>query len=81
MNTRSRMRGRNADRLDARVRQRAAQERHLLHARAADVADILAAPAHVAVVLLAQEPRADALLTDVLCHARSSPSSPNSFYL
>ena len=48
--------------VDARVRQRAAQERHLPHARQPDVADILAAAAHVAVVLLAQEPRADALV-------------------
>ena len=61
--------GRDADRLDARVCQRAAQERHLQHARQLDVADILAAPAHVAVVLLAHEPRADALVDDVPCHA------------
>ena len=52
---------RDRDALDARVRDRAAEERHLQHAGQADVADILPPPAHVAVVLLAQEPRADAL--------------------
>ena len=55
---------RDADRADARMRQRAPQERHLQHARQLDVADVLAAPAHIAVVLLADEPRADALV----CH-------------
>ena len=54
-------RRRDADAPDARMRQRAAQERHLQHARQPDVADILAAPAHVAVVLLAQEACAYAL--------------------
>jgi hypothetical protein len=72
--------GRDADRFDAGVCQGAPKERHLLHPGQTDVANILAAPAHVAVVLLAEEARADALLSDVLCHARSSPSSPNSFY-
>ena len=52
---------RDRDALDARVRDRASEERHLQHAGQADVADILATAAHVAVVLLAQEPRADAL--------------------
>ena len=49
---------RDADARDARMRQRAAQERHLLHARQPDVADILPAAAHVAVVLLAAKPGA-----------------------
>ena len=52
----------DADALDARVRQRAAQKRYLQHARQLDIADILTPPAHVAVVLLAHEPRADALV-------------------
>jgi hypothetical protein len=56
---------RNLDRLDARVRQGASQKRHLQHAGQADVADVLAPAAHVAVVLLAQQPRADALLRHV----------------
>ena len=65
-------RRRNADALDARMRQRAAQERHLQHAGQPDVADILPAPAHVAVVFLAQQPRADALsATQPPTHARS----------
>ena len=58
-------RRRDRDALDARVRDGAAQERHLQHAGQPDVADILPAPAHVAVVLLAQQPRPDALLR---CH-------------
>jgi hypothetical protein len=37
-----------------------------LHAGQADIADVLAAPAHEAVVLLAQEARADALLGHVV---------------
>ena len=81
MKTRSRSAGGMLIDLDARVRQRAAQERHLQHARQPDVADILAAPAHVAVVLLAQEPRADALVDDVPCHALLPRLFPHSFYL
>ena len=42
--------------------QRAAEKCHLLHARQPDVAHVLAAAAHEAIVFLAQEPRADALL-------------------
>ena len=63
-------RRRDADAPDARMRQRAPQERHLLHARQPYVAHILAAPAHVAVVLLAQQARADALVGHApsLCH-------------
>ena len=38
-------------------------------------------PAHVAVVLLAQEPRADALVDDVPCHALLPRLLPHSFYL
>ena len=81
MKTRSRIAGGMLIGLDARVRQRAAQERHLQHARQPDVADILPAPAHVAVVLLAQEPRADALVDDVPCHALLPRLLPHSFYL
>ena len=66
---------------DARVRQRAAQERDFQHARQLDVANILAAPAHEAVVLLAHEPRADALVDDVPCHALLPRLFPHSFYL
>jgi hypothetical protein len=43
MNTRARIAGGNADASDARVRQRAPQERHLQHARQPYVADILPA--------------------------------------
>ena len=53
------IRDRNA--ADARVRDRAAHERDLFHAGQADVADELAAAAQVAVVLLADQPAADAL--------------------
>ncbi len=52
---------RHMDAADARMRQRAAHERHVLQAGQADVGDELAAPAHQAVVLLARQPRADAL--------------------
>ena len=41
--------------------ERAAQKRDVLHARQLDVADELAPTAHVAVILLAEEPCADAL--------------------
>ncbi len=63
-------RRRDTDGPDARMRERAAQERHLHHAGQAYVPDILPAPAHIAVVLLAQQPRADALPF----HARPSPA-------
>jgi hypothetical protein len=44
------------------MRQRAAEKGYFLHAGQTDVAHILATAAHVAIVFLAQEPRADALL-------------------
>ncbi len=47
--------------LDARMRQRTANESDILQACQADVGDILAAPAQEAVVLLARHSCADAL--------------------
>ena len=78
MNTRSRIAGGMRMRPDARMRQRAAQERHLLHARQPYVADILPAAAHVAVVLLAQQPRADALVASTLGTRGNLVASPSS---
>ena len=46
---------------NARMRQRAAHEGDVLQSGEPDVGDELAAPAHQAVVLLARQPRADAL--------------------
>ena len=46
---------------NARMRERAAHERDVLHAGKTDIGDKLAAAAHEAVVLLAQEPRAYSL--------------------
>ena len=78
MSTRSRKCGRNGEAFDARMRQGAAQKRHLQHAGHLDVADVLAATAHVAVVLLARHARTDALSghpANPIAHARSSPIS------
>jgi hypothetical protein len=44
------------------MRDRAAQESDILHSGKANIGDILAAPAHQAVVLFARQTRADSLL-------------------
>ena len=66
---------------DARMRQRAADERHVPHAGKADVGDELAAAAHQAVVFLAQETRAYSLFrhTNSLDSGEKS-TLPNSSY-
>jgi hypothetical protein len=51
----------NIDAANAGMRERAADKRHVLHAGQANIADILPKPAHQALVLLARQPRADAL--------------------
>src|SRR5207244_5243949 len=51
---------RDADMADPRMRDWAAQEGDLQHAGQRDVADELTAAAQMAVILLAQDPRADA---------------------
>ncbi len=52
---------RHVDGADAGMGQRAAHEGDVLHPRQAEIADILAAPAHQALVLLAGQRRPDAL--------------------
>src|ERR1700730_18814262 len=59
-------RRRNLDRSDPGMGDRAAQERHILHARQAKIADELSFSAEVTVVFLARQPRPDALTA----HAR-----------
>ena len=61
---------RDAERLDAGVRARAAQERDVAQMRQRQVADELSAAAQVAVVLLADEPRANALSGHALSRLR-----------
>ena len=61
VNTRSRTGFGNIDAADAGVRERAADKSHILHAGQANVADILPQAPHQALVLLAGQPRADAL--------------------
>ena len=51
----------NVDAANAGVRERAADESHILHAGQANIADILPQAPHQALVLLAGQPRADAL--------------------
>ena len=58
--------------LDARVRDRTAQERHLQHPRQPDIPDEPPAPAHIALVLLARQPRAD---TQASCQFRQDAST------
>jgi hypothetical protein len=54
------------------MRERASDEGDILHAGEAEVGDELAAAAQQAVVLLAQETRANALL----CHQQPTPVRP-----
>ncbi len=61
VNTRSRTGSGNIDAANAGVRERAADKSHILHAGQANIADILPQAAHQALVLLAGQPRADAL--------------------
>ena len=53
------------------MRNRAAQESDILHAREADIADILAAPAHQTVVFLARQADADTLFAQRLTNSLS----------
>ncbi len=72
---------RNPNVLDARMGKRAANERYIAHPGEANVRDELSAPAHQAVIFLAQEPRAHTLLRHA--HFLESPmtaASPNSSY-
>jgi hypothetical protein len=52
---------RDIDAADSRMRQGAAHESDVLQSGEPDIGDELAAPAHQAIVLLAHQPRADAL--------------------
>ncbi len=67
-------RRRDADGLDAPMGQRAAHEGHVQHAGQLDIADVLAPPTQVAVVLLAGEPRADALVRHHAPHIAVIPA-------
>ncbi len=70
---------RNPNVLDASMCKRTANERHIAHSGHADVRNELSAPAHQAVIFLAQEPRAHTLLRHA--HSLEGPMTAASKFI